>query len=114
MFSARGSTLCSVKSWSGLCFNVLVDVGLKSETTAFRVKPVGLEVLDDPILCGSGHSFSKEVSVEGTVGPSTILSLEELLRIACGRLPPVVLEGENDGVVGEEGRGLNAILFKGL
>jgi hypothetical protein len=28
-------------------FIVLVDEGVKSETTAFRIEPVGLEVLDD-------------------------------------------------------------------
>ncbi len=97
-------------------FDVLVDVVLKSETMAFRIEPVCLEVLDDPVLRGSRHSLSKEVSVKGTVSLSTVLGLEELLRVGpCRRLPPVVLEGgEYHVVVSEEGWGLNAVLLKGL
>ena len=47
-------------------FNMLIDVGLKGETPTFRVEPVVLKVLDDPILGGGGHSFTEEVSVKGT------------------------------------------------
>jgi len=66
-------------------FNMLIDVGLKGETPTFRVEPVGLEVLDDPILGGGGHSFTEEVSVKGTVGLSTVLRLGELLCVGpCG------------------------------
>ncbi len=70
----------------------------------------------DPVLQGSRHSLSKEVIVELAVGRATILSLEVLLCIGpCGRLPPVVLEGgENGSIVSEESWGPNAVLFKGL
>ncbi len=74
--------------------DMLVDIGLKSETTAFPIEPVRLGVLDDLVLRGCRHCLAKEVHVKGTISLPAVLGLKELLRVGpCRQFPPVLLEG---------------------